>query len=103
MDSLNDEKLTTTLVQSAVQGNYILFRLDSIGANIKRKFDGNENTLWATLKVPEGKEVVIAVPISKAIQEVMPENSISQDVLETVSFDLIKSLEDAITKSEGSW
>lgn len=97
------EPITATLKTSALTETHIVFELEGLGANITRK-KGNENTLWAKYKCPDGQELQIAVPRFPGAGEA-PENTISLEELTRVGTLLIRALEDAIkdTEEKGAW
>lgn len=61
-----DSPLVVEAVPSAVEGNYLVLTLQTVGVNISRqagKQGGESRTIWASHAPPAGKEVKLAVPL----------------------------------------
>jgi hypothetical protein len=112
---MGDKTLTVAPVpESAVlESGWLVFVLDSVGGNIKRKTGTNERTTWATLRVPEGMELRVAVPYIPGGLGPQPEGVVTLMALQDAAQKVLEHLESAVIivednlkakeKEEGEW
>lgn len=94
-----------TLELETITEEYAIYRLKSVGANIKRKTKTEERTVWATLEASDEEAFRITVPLKEEAE--IPEGATSLDTIRAtlvqVYFRLDAALNDIENSPQGDW
>lgn len=95
---MSDKELTINPAHenAVLESGWLVFVLDSVGGNIKRKVGTNERTTWATLRVPEGMELRVAVPYIPGGLGPQPEGVVTLMALQDAAQSILEHLETAV-------
>lgn len=87
---------------AVTESGWIILKVMTVGANIKRKQATNERTVWATLGVPEQYELQVAMAQPGAEQGELPEGVVTLEALEEAAKAVVSRLEVVLIEREDS-